>query len=344
VLVGLLVLGGAGVAGAAKFGMLPFAIPGLSPAPPAVAVAQPEHAPKPAPKTAPVVTASAAPAVQPAAGADAMPPALNAAPSPAASSPSAMPASITGGDKPDAGSAAAPPSIGLPPSIDSKPGMAAGPGAGAGKSPFDTMKAPAVSAVSDAKVQELEKKIDTLEQDIAALKSGAGDAVKKSDLDALKSDIDGKVQPLVAAAQAAAQKAAEEQKAKEDEENTKKSAKADRHGRHHKEHKQEAAAEDAAPATAPVAAPAGAAPGKHHRHHVASGGSVKGGTAASHAAANWVLKSARPGSAWVSMPGSSEIRTVSVGDALPGVGKVTAIDKDANGRWMVTGTRGTINQ
>jgi intracellular multiplication protein IcmG len=62
------------------------------------------------------------------------------------------------------------------------------------------------------------------------------------------------------------------------------------------------------------------------------------------AAPLWVLKSAKPGMAWVAPPGSSEIRTVTVGDTLQGVGKVTAIAQDAAGRWVVSGTAGRINQ
>lgn len=58
----------------------------------------------------------------------------------------------------------------------------------------------------------------------------------------------------------------------------------------------------------------------------------------------WVLRSAKPGIAWVSEKGSNEMRTVSVGDTLSGIGKVTAITTDAQGRWVVNGTRGTINQ
>ncbi|MBW7910109.1 MAG: hypothetical protein H3C49_02380 [Alphaproteobacteria bacterium] len=59
---------------------------------------------------------------------------------------------------------------------------------------------------------------------------------------------------------------------------------------------------------------------------------------------SWVLRSAKPGMAWVSEKGSSEMRTVSVGDTLAGIGKVTSIAADAQGRWVVNGTRGTINQ
>lgn len=49
----------------------------------------------------------------------------------------------------------------------------------------------------------------------------------------------------------------------------------------------------------------------------------------------WQLKSAKPGKAWLSANGSSEMTMVQTGDLLPGVGRVTAIDRDANGRWFV---------
>lgn len=58
----------------------------------------------------------------------------------------------------------------------------------------------------------------------------------------------------------------------------------------------------------------------------------------------WVLKSAKPGEAWVAEVGSSEMQVVSVGQVLNGVGRVTAIEQDDAGRWVVTGTRGKVAQ
>jgi len=58
----------------------------------------------------------------------------------------------------------------------------------------------------------------------------------------------------------------------------------------------------------------------------------------------WILKSAKPGTAWVAEKGSRELRTVSVGDTLPGIGKVTSIDKNAEGLWEVVGEEGRIGQ
>lgn len=59
---------------------------------------------------------------------------------------------------------------------------------------------------------------------------------------------------------------------------------------------------------------------------------------------SWVLRSAKPGMAWISEKGSNEIKTISVGDHVSGIGKVTDIATDDSGRWVVSGTRGKINQ
>lgn len=59
----------------------------------------------------------------------------------------------------------------------------------------------------------------------------------------------------------------------------------------------------------------------------------------------WVLRSASPGSALVSRGRSGDVYTVTVGATLPGLGRVTAVDRDpATGRWVVTGTRGKVKQ
>lgn len=61
-------------------------------------------------------------------------------------------------------------------------------------------------------------------------------------------------------------------------------------------------------------------------------------------APQWILKSAKPGEAWVAQKGSAELRTVVIGDTLPGLGKITAIGRDSMGQWVVNGTKGRINQ
>ncbi len=77
---------------------------------------------------------------------------------------------------------------------------------------------------------------------------------------------------------------------------------------------------------------------KKPQHHAAA--------TAAHAAAApaWVLRSAKPGMAWVSAPNSNELKTVAVGDMLSGIGKVTVIDKDSLGRWVVVGTASRLSQ
>lgn len=61
-------------------------------------------------------------------------------------------------------------------------------------------------------------------------------------------------------------------------------------------------------------------------------------------APRWVLKSAKPGVAWVAAPGSNELKAISVGETLPGIGRVTAVAKDSGGRWVVSGTKGMVSQ
>lgn len=60
-------------------------------------------------------------------------------------------------------------------------------------------------------------------------------------------------------------------------------------------------------------------------------------------APKWVLKGAQPGQAMVSKPGDSEMRSVVVGDTLPGIGTIRSIGYE-NGRWSVVGTQGRITQ
>lgn len=57
----------------------------------------------------------------------------------------------------------------------------------------------------------------------------------------------------------------------------------------------------------------------------------------------WVLKAVQPGKAWISRPGSNEMKTVKIGDMLAGIGKITAIDL-VEGRWVVQGTSSKITQ
>ena len=57
----------------------------------------------------------------------------------------------------------------------------------------------------------------------------------------------------------------------------------------------------------------------------------------------WELRAAQPGRAWVSKPGDRDMRAVSVGDSIPGVGQIGSITY-SNGQWVVSGSQGTIRQ
>ena len=58
---------------------------------------------------------------------------------------------------------------------------------------------------------------------------------------------------------------------------------------------------------------------------------------------SWELRGARPGQAMLSSRGGMDIRTVSVGDSLPGIGKILSIEQSPNG-WVVKGTQGRVSQ
>ncbi|MDB5490749.1 MAG: hypothetical protein JWO78_598 [Micavibrio sp.] len=58
---------------------------------------------------------------------------------------------------------------------------------------------------------------------------------------------------------------------------------------------------------------------------------------------SWVLKGAQPDQATVAKAGESDSRTVRVGDTLPGIGRITAVEF-RDGRWSVIGTQGRVNQ
>lgn len=58
---------------------------------------------------------------------------------------------------------------------------------------------------------------------------------------------------------------------------------------------------------------------------------------------SWELRGAQPGQAMLSSRGGMDIRTVSVGNSLPGLGKILSIEQSPNG-WVVKGTQGRVNQ
>ena len=57
----------------------------------------------------------------------------------------------------------------------------------------------------------------------------------------------------------------------------------------------------------------------------------------------WELRAASPGQAWVSEKGKTELKQVSIGDKLTGLGTIRSIALQ-NNRWKVTGTTGAITQ
>lgn len=59
---------------------------------------------------------------------------------------------------------------------------------------------------------------------------------------------------------------------------------------------------------------------------------------------NWIMKSARPGSAWLADGPGGALRQIYVGDSVEGIGTVTAVEKNEAGRWVVRGTKGSVAQ
>lgn len=57
----------------------------------------------------------------------------------------------------------------------------------------------------------------------------------------------------------------------------------------------------------------------------------------------WILKSAQKSRALLSREGQSDIRTVAVGDKVPGLGTILSIDQGQYG-WAVIGTSGRVTE
>lgn len=60
-------------------------------------------------------------------------------------------------------------------------------------------------------------------------------------------------------------------------------------------------------------------------------------------AREWSLRSAQPGSAMIAEKGSNDLRSVSVGETIPGLGQIQSISVQ-NGRWVVQGTQNSVFQ
>jgi len=57
---------------------------------------------------------------------------------------------------------------------------------------------------------------------------------------------------------------------------------------------------------------------------------------------SWVLRAASPGQAWVATSAQAhDLKEVHVGDTLPGIGQVTAIQQEGD-NWVVKGSKGMI--
>ncbi|MDB5478506.1 MAG: hypothetical protein JWM96_1001 [Alphaproteobacteria bacterium] len=57
----------------------------------------------------------------------------------------------------------------------------------------------------------------------------------------------------------------------------------------------------------------------------------------------WELRSAQPGVAWLGQMGKDEVVRFAVGDVVPGLGAVKAVDQEG-GRWTVKAANGTLRQ
>ncbi len=350
----LLVLGIGGAAGAAKMGLvhLPFNIPGITPA------AKPPQPPAAAPATPVAEMPAATPAVPgmtPVTGAEAQPPAApawnpNAAPETAAAPEAAKPATENkvnpnalmpeaigtgsgplGIKSPDAPAnqpvGISNPTIAPPDAIPPAPESAA-------TDPLSITPAPSATAAPTTPVTA-----DPLAATAPATTTPAPDAMPTATATPPAAPADAEAAAKLSAAEA---KNAELEKQLAD-------AKAELAKKEADLAAAKAKHAKAAPADIAVSTPKETETtttvrttthSTRHNRHAATGT----GAAYKPATSRWVLKSAKPGMAWVAMPGSSEIKAVAVGDSLPGIGRVTAVGKDSAGRWTVSGTRGSINQ
>jgi hypothetical protein len=59
------------------------------------------------------------------------------------------------------------------------------------------------------------------------------------------------------------------------------------------------------------------------------------------AGGGWILRSAQPGSAWLSQGMSSDLTRVVPGDKVPGLGTIVSV-RTVGGRWLVEGTQGSV--
>lgn len=67
-------------------------------------------------------------------------------------------------------------------------------------------------------------------------------------------------------------------------------------------------------------------------------------TAPAEPVVRWTLRAAQSNEAWISRSAEGELKSVTVGDTLSGIGRITAIRQTASGAWEVVGTTGSIRQ
>ncbi|MEC7576518.1 MAG: hypothetical protein VX468_04255, partial [Pseudomonadota bacterium] len=66
-------------------------------------------------------------------------------------------------------------------------------------------------------------------------------------------------------------------------------------------------------------------------------------TAQTHTKDVWVLKGIAQGQAWIAKEGSNDIKKVTVGDTVQGLGKITSVGLE-NNVWTVRGSQGSVTQ
>ncbi len=173
----------------------------------------------------------------------------------------------------------------------------------------DAEEVKALESKLEGKIDELLKRMETIETDLNNVREAKGDNTK---------DIEESVQSLkeeIAELRSRPAAEAPEKKAK--------LKKAESNPEPLENAAIEETVEEAAPA--PVPAPKKAAAAKPAP------------------TSQWELRAAQPGRAWVSPQGSRDMQSVVVGDTLAGIGKVTGIVYQ-NGQWTIQGTQGAIHQ
>lgn len=195
-------------------------------------------------------------------------------------------------------------------------------------------------------IADLQAKLGTVEGELEAARSSKSDTSNdlEKTVSALKADLKAANDKAESERLARTQAEAEAAKAKKEADVAKKDASA----KIASAEKEREAAESAA-AAARKAASARAeqtpAPVKKAPAKTASTSSApkKAPSAEPAKSARWELRAAQPGRAWVSKPGARDMQSVTVGETLPGIGRVTAISY-VNGRWTVQGTQGAVAQ